>query len=159
VDEHGATVGAETGIDAGETQEQLLPRGRGDGVEGSIGVAGLMRRLGPAVRRRGSGQEAPGLLEPGVDVAAGEQAEVPDLGESGGQHVLEESADEFERRHGDRFAVLCGKAHAVVIQGLEAVVGDADAVGVPAEVSKDVLDAGKWAFGVDQPRGLVETIE
>ena len=60
-------------------------------------VIASRRGFSLAVLSRAARQEASSLFELGVDVATGEQAEVPDLGESGRQYVVEESSEGLER--------------------------------------------------------------
>ena len=81
------------------------------------------------------------------------------LDEAGGQDVEEEAADELVRAERDGLAVLGGKADGVVVDGHEALIGDADAVGVAAEVAEDLLRRRRRALGVDDPVPAVERVE
>ncbi len=70
-----------------------------------------------------------------------------DLDESPRQDVLEESRDELVGgKTGDGVA-LGPEEDALVCEVEEALVGDADTVGVAAEVSKDLLRTGERLLG------------
>jgi hypothetical protein len=96
----------------------------------------------------------PGEL--GVHVARGEQSEVSDLGEALGQDVHQKTPDEFKGRQCFGVAVLCVEGDSLVVEGDEALVGNADPMGVTAEVFEDGAGAGKGLLAVDDPVGVVE---
>src|SRR4051812_2692930 len=87
----------------------------------------------------GLGQQPSAKREPGRAMAVGEEAEVADAVEAGGQDVQEEPAHELGRleRHDLAAAflaiVLPEEADRVVSHGDEPAVGDGDAVGVAAK--------------------------
>src|SRR5712692_365626 len=85
-------------------------------------------RLG--VGSGGGGEELTRVGERAGDVGGCEQAEVTDLDEAGGQDVQQEAADELVGGKGGTLAVLGSEGDAAILEGNEALVGDADAVGV-----------------------------
>ena len=95
----------------------------------------------------------------------GEDAIVTDAHEAGRQDVQEEAADElggFERHHAAPVAVsvvLVTKAHRIVGETDEPVIGDGDAMGVAAEIVEHLRGAGEGTLGVDHPVGFVQGIE
>ena len=93
-----------------------------------------------------------------VDVGGGEQAEVADLDEAAGQDVEQEAADEFVRGERDGGAVLGGEGDAAFVEAAQALVGDADAVGIAAEVLEDLLGAAEGRLAVDDPVLLVQRV-
>ncbi len=77
----------------------------------------------------------------------------------------EESADEFLRRQPHCLfrllfsffpVVLVGEDDDAIVNTLDAVVGDGDAVDVAAEIAQQVLGLGERALGVDHPVVTVE---
>jgi len=150
-----AAVGAQARVDSREAQNQFLPR-RGVRAIAGAGVVSGVDRGGAGI---GDSEELFGLGELGVDVAGGVQAEVTDLGEPRGQHVVEKPANELERSHGDGLATLGGETYPAVVDGLDALVGDANAVGVATKIAKDLLGSGEGALGVDDPGDSVEAVE
>src|SRR5882724_10750915 len=140
--DHGAAPAARTAreVDAREAAEERAPvlvvGGHGRGSEESAGALAVGRRR--ATRR--------------------EEAEVADLDEARGEDVEEEAADEFVRGETDRAPELRGEAHAGGVGGEEAVVREADAVGIAAEVAKDLRGAGERALRVDDPVVAVELL-
>src|SRR2546427_778283 len=111
---------------------------------------------GRAGRRAGGGG---GGGAGGGDLARGEQAEVPNLHEARGQDVEQEAAEEFARGDGHAAAVFGGEADRLGGDGLEAVVGEADAVGVAAEVVDDLRRAAEGPLGIDDPLLAIELVE
>jgi hypothetical protein len=99
-----------------------------------------------------------GLGELGVDVAWGEQAEVPDLHEAARQDVLEKATHEFEG--GDPADVTAARAEEdlLVVDVEQTVVGDGDAMGVLAEVAEERGRAFEWGLGVYDPVLPVERV-
>src|SRR5438128_7166897 len=147
VAEHGAVRAARAGgeVDARQPSQERAP------------VAG--RPWGDGRRR--AAEEATGTGERGGDLARGEQAEVPNLHEAPGQNVEQEAPEEFAGRQGDAAAILGGEANGVGGEGLEAVIGEPDAVSVAAEVADDLRGAAEGALGVDvdDPLLAIEVIE
>lgn len=97
-------------------------------------------------------QMALGRCELGVDVTAGMQAVVANLGEPVRQHVEEETSNEFHRSHGDLLAVLGAEADAVGVERNQPVVRDAHAMRVLAEILEDLFGPGEWTLGVAPPQ-------
>src|SRR5881628_1104811 len=87
-----------------------------------------------------------------------EQAVVADLDEAGGQDVQQEAADELVGGKRGALAVLGGEGDAASIEGDEALVGDADAVGVAAEVVEDLRGAAEGRLAVDDPGLAIEVV-
>lgn len=87
----------------------------------------------------------------------GVEAEMANADEAFGKDVEEESAEEFlgvkgeGPFSGEGVAVADGEGDGVGIEGDEAMIGDADAMGVVAEVSKELGGASERAFGIDDP--------
>src|SRR4051794_13634969 len=90
-------------------------------------------------------------------MAIGEEAEVADAMEAIGQGVEEEAPDELARgqTHGHDGAVAAvvfpGEGDVVLVAGHEAAVGDSDAMGVAAEIGKDLGGAAERLLGIDDP--------
>src|SRR5207247_5754628 len=124
VAEHGAVRAARAAgeVDSRQASQERAPVGglRGGG------------------RRPRAGEEATGVGERGGDLVRAEQAEVANLHEARGQDVEQEAAEKLARGDGHAAAVLGREADSVGGDGLEAVVGEADAVGVAAEVVEDL---------------------
>jgi hypothetical protein len=64
---------------------------------------------------------------------------VTDLHKARREHVEQKAANEGVDRQGDAAATLGGKAHPVGVDGLQALIGETHAMGVAAEVTKDLL--------------------
>src|SRR3954452_16103186 len=134
--------------------------GRSTAVEGRlVGALGGSGRGRPVVRfglARGL-EERAGEGELGGPMAIGEEAEVADAMEAIGQGVEEEAPDELARgqTHGHDGAVAAvvfpGEGDVVLVAGHEAAVGDSDAMGVAAEIGKDLGGAAERLLGVDDP--------
>ena len=86
-----------------------------------------------------------------VNIAAREQAVVTNLDEAVGEYVEKEAANKLLGRDGDALAVLGAKANAARVERDDAVVGDADSMGVLAEVLEDLLGAGERSLRVGDP--------
>ena len=76
-------------------------------------------------------------------VARGVQAEVTDLGVARGQDVLEEAGDERLVGQRDGAAVLGGEADAVLVDELDAMVGESDTVSVATEIADHLHGAAE----------------
>jgi hypothetical protein len=98
------------------------------------------------------------LGERAGDVEGCEQAEVTDLDEASGQEVQQEAADELVGGQRGTRAVLGGEGDAAIVEGNEALVGDADAVGVATEVPEDLTRAPEGGLAVDDPGLAVEVV-
>jgi hypothetical protein len=116
------------------------------------GLGGLRKRVLAKLRAD--------TLEVGCLAGIGEESEVTDLHESGGQDVQQESANELLAIEAHLLAavvvaaVAVAEAYAAVSDGQDAMVGDGDSVGVAAEVVEHLLGADEGALGIDDP-GLV----
>jgi hypothetical protein len=112
-----------------------------------------LRRFGGG--RPGRREEVASDFEP-VSIGGAEESRVAHLGESLRQDVVEEAGDKFvcQERGGLELAgtvVAVAEAHrAVVIETVEAAVGDGDAEEVAAEVVENFLIA-PGGFAVDDP--------
>jgi hypothetical protein len=97
--------------------------------------------------------------------AVGEEPEMADAGEGDREGVEEESAEELVRMKGHDFglggmAVIFPAEGNMVIGDLgQTVVGNSDAVGVAAEVTKDMVWPGEGGGGVDDPVGGAEVMD
>jgi hypothetical protein len=100
-----------------------------------------------------------------LDVAMGEEAEVADTDEAGGQDVEQEAAEELEGVEREDFfdtavaVILPAEADTVVFDLEQPMVGDSHAVGIAAEILDDLGRAAKGTLGVDDPAavgGLVQ---
>ena len=105
------------------------------------------------------GEERASAFEPVVHVTRGEQAEVSDLGEARREDVEQESAEEFLGWEGDFGSGLGGEAHALERDAAYASIGDADAMGVAAEIANDVLGTAEGAFRVNDPSRAAASVE
>jgi hypothetical protein len=124
----------------------------------------LGRRLGRIWKRRFAE-----LLADTVEVVRfariGEEAEMADLHEAGGQHVQQESADELLSIEVHLLlevvvaAVAITEGDTAIVEGQDAMVGDGDAVGVAAEVVEYLSRAGKGALGIDDSRLFSEGVQ
>jgi len=70
------------------------------------------------------------------------------LGESMGQYVQQEAPDEFPWRYGYALLVFGMEGDAVFIVGDKPVIGNGHAVGVTAQVLKNVFRSAERLFGV-----------
>ncbi len=90
-------------------------------------------------------------------VAVGEQAEVADLDEAGGQNVKQEAADELGCIEAHDAApvvvprIAPAKAHLAVLQAEQPTVGDGDAMGVAGQVLEHMFGTAEGRLGVDYP--------
>ena len=90
-------------------------------------------------------------------LAMGEEAKVSDADETSGQYMLNKTAEELRRRQ-SHFAVLFAvrvvlppECDALSIKCQKAVIGDGNAMGVAAEIAKNVLRSAEGPFGVNDP--------
>ena len=123
-------------------------------LEGFIG--------GPPIEGAGDGAKSPAraLQRPGA-AAVGEDAEVADAVQPGGQDVEQEAADELVDGDGGgavaRLALLrpcplsVPEGHALAVEGDDAAIRDGDPVGVAGEVAEDLLRPAERPLGVDHP--------
>jgi hypothetical protein len=95
-------------------------------------------------------------LELGIRVARSEEPVVSDLGEAVGQDVQEEAAKEFVVREGRGGLGACAEDDALVVEREDAGVGEADAMGIAADVAKERLGSAEGRLGVDDPARLVD---
>ena len=102
-------------------------------------------------------KQLPAEGQQGGAAAVGEEAEVADADEAGGEQVQEEAAHELigGHRHESLFVAVSGVAPAegdvAVLQGDESVVGDGHAVSVSAEVAQGVPGSAEGALRIDDP--------
>jgi hypothetical protein len=87
----------------------------------------------------------------------GEEAEVADADEAAWQQVEEEAAQELvDGQAHDALPVAVGgvspaEADVAVGEGDQSAVGDADAMGIGAEITQRVLGSAEGTLGVDDP--------
>jgi hypothetical protein len=95
--------GADLDVEAGKAKEQLGPGQVGDTYAVvALSIFAIIVASARVVRRRAGGrrlaEQGLGAGQGAVDVDGSEQTGVPDLDEADGQTVLQEPADEFQRR-------------------------------------------------------------
>ena len=73
-----------------------------------------------------------------MDVAGGEQAVMADLDEAFGEDVEDEASKKLVGRESDLRRTARAKGDAMLVEGDEAVIADADTMGVPVRVKIDV---------------------
>jgi hypothetical protein len=138
--------------------------GEGDGAEGraadrterDIPAGELAKQLAPscsaapakALSKRDTGRSELG--------ASGVETDATDLVKAAGQDVLDETTQEGNRVDGGGPLSLRTKGHGLRAHGEQATVGEADAVGVAAEVIEDVLATCEGWLGVEVPLHLDE---
>ena len=108
----------------------------------------------------GSGRRTQQLLAHGqqrLTFAIGEEAKVSDADETSGQYMLDKTAEELGRRQ-SHFAVLVAvrvvlptECDALSVECEESVIGDGNAMGVAAEIAKNVLRPAEGRFGINDP--------
>ena len=90
-------------------------------------------------------------------VAVGEQSEVADLDEAGGQHMEQEAADELDRIEGHDAAAVAmtgvppAEAHLSVVEAEESSVGDGNPMRVAGQVLQHMFGSAERRLGVDHP--------
>ena len=90
-------------------------------------------------------------------MAIGAESEVTNAMEAVGQGVEQEAPDELVgvQTHGLYGAVVAivlpGEPDMVVVAGLDAAVGDGDAMGVAAEIGENLRGSAEGLLGVDDP--------
>lgn len=100
----------------------------------------------------------------GGEVGPGVEAVMANADEPFGEDVEQEAAEEFVGMEGEGsfsgegVAVSDGEGDGGRGEGDQAVVGDANAMGVVTKVAKELGGAVEGAFGIDDPRFLVERI-
>jgi len=138
----GMAPGTEEDVVAGDAEEQLVP--------GFLGV-------GDWIWVGGSSEE---LLTEGEELFAavvGQEPIVSDAHESGGEEVEQEAPQELGGVEGQVLDLVAmgtippAERDVAVVDGIEAVVGDGDAVGVATEVAEDLVGAGERRLAVDHP--------
>ena len=108
---------------------------------------------------------APAQGEGLAPVAVGEQTEVADLDEAGGQDVEEEAADELNgiEGHDCTAVVMSGvppaEANLSLVEAEQSTVGDGDAVGVAGQVLEHVFRTAEGRLGVDHPLLAAQCVE
>ena len=91
-------------------------------------------------------------LESRGRVTRGMKSVVANLDEARRQHVLDEAREQLVSGDGDGVAVLGAEGDAALVDRDEALIGDADAVGVSAEITNHLLGSAEGTLGVDDPR-------
>ena len=132
-------------IDAGEREEQLAL------------IAGEWTRAMSTTERGAR------VGEPRADVGWSEQAVVANFHEARGQDVLDEAIEEVDGVERDGVAVLGLEGDAAFVVSEEAMVGEANAVCVAAEIPDDMLGAAEGSLGIRDEaclaKGDAESIE
>ena len=93
-----------------------------------------------------------------MDVAGGEQAMMADLDEAFGEDVEDEASKKLVGRESDLRRTARAKGDAVLVEGDEAVIADADTMGVLAEVAKDLLLVAEGRLAVDDPPNTLKLV-
>ena len=121
------------------------------------------RRRGGALRNvhnlqlRSGRQQLADAREFGLPIAVGKKAVMADALEPVGQDVEQKAADELGRRERHELVprsvgvVLPGEGDAFVADRDQAVIGNGDAVRIAAQVTQNLLGAGKGLLAVDHP--------
>jgi hypothetical protein len=87
----------------------------------------------------------------------GEEPEVADAHETFGQHMQKEAAQELDGGEGHPplllavGIVLPTEGDVLPVKGQESMLGDGDAMGVAAQVGKDLRRSPKGRLGIDHP--------
>ena len=149
-DGHRVAARAAAEVDAGQCEQELAE------VPGS--VRGLRGSGGRGRRGVGLEESACGG-ELGGDVAGCEQAMMADLDEASGQDVQDEASEKLGGGERDRLASAGAEGDGLIVERDEALVGEADAMGVAAEVTKDLVAVAEGGFAVDDPALLFELVE
>ena len=90
-------------------------------------------------------------------MGTGEITEVADANEASGQHMLTESAQEFDggECHDALLVavrvVFPSEAYAVTVEADQALVADGDAVGLAAEIAQHASGITESRLGIDHP--------
>src|SRR3954452_9648871 len=117
-------------------------------------------------RRRGGHVE--GGAQPrelGAPAGVGQETEVADAAEAGGQHVQQEAADELAGIERHRLApvptavILPAEADATVLACEQTAVGDGDPMRVAPEVVDDRPRPGERSLGVDDPGDAAQRLD
>ena len=131
---------------------QRQPHGHGAAVGAgarSIGGDGLSFSLG-----LWGWEEGPGLIQLPTRLGQGVETRVANLMEAIGQDVLNEPPQKFDGVQGRGLLAFGAEGDVLGAHIQDPRIGDAHAVGVAAQVAKDVLGAAEGSLGVDDP-GLV----
>jgi hypothetical protein len=92
-----------------------------------------------------------------TSVAVGEQSEVTDLDEAGGQDMEQKTADELDciELHDAAAVVVPGvppsETHLAVIEAEESSVGDGNPMGVSSQILQHMFGSSERRLGVDHP--------
>ena len=126
-------------VESGQGEQELAEVARSAVVARVVGRSGVGYGVVECPREQGAGGG-----ELCVDVAGGEQAVMADLDEAFGEDVEDEASKKLVGRESDLRRTACAKGDAVLVEGDEAVIADADTMGVLAEVAKDLCS---WPKG------------
>jgi hypothetical protein len=139
-----AAAGAAAQVDAGQSEQQL--------AEVAWRVLGCLGGRGGFC----GGEQSVGAGKLGVDVAGGEEAVMANLDEAFGQDVQDEATEKLLGRQSDFGVAASAERDAAVIERDEAMVADADPVGILAEVAEDLLLVAEGRFAIDDPSASSE---
>lgn len=149
-------------LDAGEHRLLACRAEAGwDGKERVDELIGTGRRSGQWIRMIDRGLEGePATREHTPPAAVSEQPVVANPDKPARQDVQEKASSELGQREllmpdTSPAVVLEAKAHPLVVEGDEPMVGDGDAVGVTGQVGEDGVGPVEGRFGEDDP-GLLE---
>ena len=152
-DGEGAASYAVAEIETGQGEQELAEVARSAGVARVFERSGTRCGVVECLREQGAGGG-----ELCVDVAGGEQAVMANLGEAFGEDVEDEASKKLVGRESDLRRTACAKGDAVLVEGDEAVIADADTMGVLAEVAKDLLLVAEGRLAVDDPPDTLELV-
>ena len=82
-----------------------------------------------------------------------------DLDEAAGQDVQEEAAEKLFGGKSDLLLAAGAEGDEVGIEGDEALIGETDAMGVAAEIAKDLIAVAERRLAVDHPAHVGELVE
>ena len=105
----------------------------------------------------GGGEQSTALNQFFSADSIGEQAEVANADQAGGQHVEQEAADEFDRIEGHDLGagvilvVFPVEADAAVFQSAKPVVGDGDAMSVASQILEHTPRSTEGRLDVNYP--------
>lgn len=146
---------------AARTEAEIEPRQRAEDVAEVAVPDGCVRRRGGRrlVPRGSARQQGAGELKPRVHIAGGKEAMMAHLDEAFWQDVQDEAAKKLLGLESDLGVAACAESDAARIESDEAMIADADAMGVLTEVAKDLVLVAEGRFAVDDPSNAMEPVE
>ena len=108
--------------------------------------------VGPCSRKQSAA-----LLQLVSADAIGQEAELADADQAGGQHVEQKAAHELDRIQGHDLApavvriIFPLKTDAAILEGAESMVGDGHAVGVASQILEHELGSAEGRLDVNHP--------